>query len=91
MSNETIILERLAALTDRVEAMRDGQEALRRAIESGADGLQVRVRLLEDRVAQDREERDRMIEAQASFRAQLIATIVGVALTALGGIISTLL
>jgi len=70
-------------LTDRVEAIQRGQEDLRRAIESGTDGLQVRVRLLEDRMAQERQERERMIAQQASLRVQLVATIVGVILTAI--------
>lgn len=81
--SDRLIIERLTVLTDRVEAIQRGQEDLRRAIESGTDGLQVRVRLLEDRMAQDKQERERMIAQQASLRVQLVATIVGVILTAM--------
>lgn len=81
--SDRLIIERLTVLTDRVEAIQRGQEDLRHAIESGTDGLQVRVRLLEDRMAQDKQERERMIAQQASLRVQLVATIVGVILTAM--------
>lgn len=90
MSDDAIIIERLQVLSDRVEAIHIGQIELRKAIESGPDNLQVRMRLLEDRVGQDRLDRDRMMEQQATLRAQLIATIVGVILTALGSVVVSL-
>jgi len=83
VTEQGLIIERLTVLTDRVEAIQRGQEDLRRVIESGENGLQVRLRLLEDRMAQEREERERMIAQQASLRVQLVATIVGVILTAI--------
>lgn len=83
MTEEGLIIERLTVLTDRVEAIQRGQDDLRRVIESGENGLQVRLRLLEDRMAQERQERERMIAQQASLRVQLVATIVGVILTAI--------
>lgn len=90
MSDDSVILERIAYLSERVDAVHIGQENLRKAIESGPDNLQVRLRVLEDRVAQDRLDRDRMVEQQAALRVQLLATIVGVIMTALSGVVISL-
>ena len=75
MSEETLILERIAVLTDRVEAVATGQESIRKAIESGTDGLQVRVRLLEDYRDQAREDAQAIKDQQAALRVQLIVGI----------------
>lgn len=75
MSEETLILERIAVLTDRVEAVATGQESIRKAIESGTDGLQVRVRLLEDYRDQAREDAQAIKEQQSALRVQLIVGI----------------
>ena len=75
MSEEMLILERIAVLTDRVEAVATGQESIRKAIESGTDGLQVRVRLLEDYRDQAREDAQAIKDQQAALRVQLIVGI----------------
>ena len=75
MSEEMLILERIAVLTARVEAVATGQESIRKAIESGTDGLQVRVRLLEDYRDQAREDAQAIKEQQSALRVQLIVGI----------------
>lgn len=90
-AGDAVILQRLSTLTDSVEAIQRGQDDLRKAIESGSDSIQVRLRVLEDRVQARADDAVRLKEQQAALRGQLIATIVGVVLTAIGGGIAVLL